>query len=311
MLSTEVVPSSSEAAERLAHLFEWADSLQLAYAWAKAPEHIRDTIRPLPEEKIERAVVGISFGDTDAAFLERLYESSGDNLRVIELDDRSGLFHPKLAIGRSGTEVRALCGSSNLTASGFGSNIELNVYLQGQEDHEEIETLEAFVDELWSHPGTSQIDGDWLENYRDWGEEHERERNERPSPPSPGEKEKSLDDDVIKKEPVSFHYYGDENVSIDNSFDTWSDLLRNVYHFMETEHPDRFPDMVDADQFEGDRGKSYVADSPEPLNEEDEISDGIYAEQALNASQVTDVVAELLDFFGYEPDNAKVRVRDD
>ncbi len=80
-------------------------------------------------------LVGLDMQTTEPAALQDIYNLSLANERV-SLYCYSGLegvpvYHPKLYLLRAGEGVTAVIGSSNLTAGGLRTNIEINVLIQG------------------------------------------------------------------------------------------------------------------------------------------------------------------------------------
>lgn len=75
------------------------------------------------------AVVGTSFGMTEPTAIEKLRGCESSTVRVVDDQEGTGIFHPKMycfSRGRSGT---AIVGSMNLTRAAFSANDEFGVQL--------------------------------------------------------------------------------------------------------------------------------------------------------------------------------------
>ncbi|MBA2577857.1 MAG: phospholipase D family protein [Actinomycetota bacterium] len=88
------------------------------------------------------------FGDTTAGALRRAAEL-GVDVRLLNLP--RGTYHPKLYLSRSGTRVRALVGSANLTSRRL-RNIEVAVLLTGEAEAEDLCQLCELAESWWAHP---------------------------------------------------------------------------------------------------------------------------------------------------------------
>lgn len=171
MLTTKLLVTTREALIALEQLTSWADSIKLAYAWASSDRGAAAHWKALPLAKVSRAVIGTHFAQTEPFVLRELRRCGV--LRVFA--DIGGVFHPKVMVGSKGTERRALVGSSNFTASGFGANRELNLLLEGAAHEEAVAGIERHIDELWADPQAFAPDNTWFEQY-------ERIHGARPEP---------------------------------------------------------------------------------------------------------------------------------
>src|SRR5450631_3050904 len=115
-------PAASLAA--LTELFDWAQEVRLAYAWATSSDSHAAHWKALPLSKVKQATIGIQFAQTEPATLRAFLGCGAGILKVVE--DTGGVFHPKVAVGLRGGDARALVGSSNFTTGGFSGNTELN-----------------------------------------------------------------------------------------------------------------------------------------------------------------------------------------
>src|SRR5688572_25714710 len=74
-------------------------------------------------------IFGVDRGGTDRLAIKRLYALSRAyfsqiSIRLFQAPARSSIFHPKLYILKVGPSCATVIGSSNLTLSGIGSNLE-------------------------------------------------------------------------------------------------------------------------------------------------------------------------------------------
>ncbi|WP_147477300.1 phospholipase D family protein [Corallococcus sp. AB038B] len=167
-----VLASTADTMDALRRLVAWASDIDLVYAWASSAGGTAEHWKCLPLERVRRAVIGIHFAQTEPQVLVEL--GNAKVLRVIE--DTSGVFHPKLLVGRRGGQVRALWGSSNFTRGGFHGNTELNVLFEGDAQCNAAGTLLSFVDAAWHDPRAFTPSAAWLAAYHELYES-------RPKPP--------------------------------------------------------------------------------------------------------------------------------
>lgn len=170
-MRVEVLSTAWALHGRFEELFSWADRVQMAYAWATSSDGKASHWRAMNLDKIERAVIGTEFAQTEPMALKELNQRP-DRLRVAI--NASGTFHPKVVLGIRGDAFKAIVGSANLTQAAFSSNVELNLFLAGSAGQAEALALVGFIDQAWSE--ATQIDDDWLDEYtKAW--------NARPRPP--------------------------------------------------------------------------------------------------------------------------------
>jgi PLD-like domain len=142
------------------------DSLQFATAWCGNPENV------LPYEHLKgfpghiTATVGRHFDNTHPDAMTYLLHLNVD-LRVFRKE--IGLFHPKVYLFSSQERIAVFVGSSNLTYSGFYSNVELNVLLEGVPDNSGRAQVNKLQKQLgdWHTDAFSFVpDAEWIANYR-------------------------------------------------------------------------------------------------------------------------------------------------
>lgn len=71
--------------EAFEDLVEWADTLDLAYAWLDSANLTTDAWRMLEDRKIRRVIAGVSFGGTEPAALRYLHREVPDRVRLEQL----------------------------------------------------------------------------------------------------------------------------------------------------------------------------------------------------------------------------------
>lgn len=160
------VMSDAEASlEALAELFGWADTVDIAYAWANSRDGKAKHWRKFNVGKLRKVIIGTQFAQTEPLLLKHLHVHASRHpectFRVVVRG--SGTFHPKIAVGRKGGEVRVLMGSSNLTEGGFGLNTELNMLLALDAKSVPARAFDDFIDQCLSKG--EQLDLGWLEAY--------------------------------------------------------------------------------------------------------------------------------------------------
>ncbi len=95
-------------------------------------------------------------------------------IRVFETHGHSS-FHPKAYIfrgppppGRPGgapPAASAFVGSSNISERALGDGLEWNYEVLGSHDRDGLADVVSAFDNLWGHPSTRPLDGDWIERY--------------------------------------------------------------------------------------------------------------------------------------------------
>lgn len=163
-MDVKILDSTKVSVDALGGLFDWADSVDLTYAWAGAKQGKAEHWKALSLDKIGRALIGTQFAQTEPWVLETLHASTCE-LKVVL--DSEGTFHPKLAIGRrEDGRVRVLMGSSNLTVGGFGKNTELNVLLDADKRDPQIKKVLDYFDACWNRGQALDFHPDWLDRYK-------------------------------------------------------------------------------------------------------------------------------------------------
>jgi hypothetical protein len=159
-MRVEVLDSAEALHGRFAELFSWAERVHMAYAWATSGGGKASHWRAMNLDKIERAVIGTEFAQTEPMALRELNRRP-DRLRVAI--NSAGTFHPKVVLGIRGDAFKAIVGSANLTEAAFTGNVELNLFLAGSAGQGEALALVAFIEQAWTE--AARIDDAWLEAY--------------------------------------------------------------------------------------------------------------------------------------------------
>ena len=107
--------------QRFRKLVRKAEKVDVAVAWAKPCDAVEALVEGAEAGKRIRVAVGLSFNGTNPATLRRLHGSV--ELRIAS--PPRGIFHPKYFCFRNRHRTICWVGSTNLTAGGFGGNVEL------------------------------------------------------------------------------------------------------------------------------------------------------------------------------------------
>ena len=113
--------SSDQLLPRFTELVGQARQVDIAVAWAKRCPAVDVLAEGAAAGTRIRIALGLSMNGTTPDALERLSEFA--ELRIPS--PRSGIFHPKYYSFRGPHGAICWVGSSNLTAGGFGGNVEL------------------------------------------------------------------------------------------------------------------------------------------------------------------------------------------
>lgn len=159
-LDYDVIFGDAVLIEAFETFVDWADTIDICYAWANSGRGEAAHWKLLPLAKVRRAVIGTAFAQTEPRALELLNDVPG-RLRVVI--NSEGTFHPKLIVGRNGDEARALIGSANFTNAAFSINTECTVQIRGHAESEPFLDLRDFVDQQWSQG--VPLDLGWLREY--------------------------------------------------------------------------------------------------------------------------------------------------
>jgi HKD family nuclease len=143
----------------ISFLLDWSKDVSWAVAWATSGR-MTAALRA-QKKKINRLVVGTTFSQTDPEFLKHYVNDP----RVVVVDTRDGVFHPKLYLFTRGSEWRCLIGSPNLTKTAFEKNHEVAILVTGDKANDPVRRdLEAQVDEYFDLG--KMITQEWLSSYR-------------------------------------------------------------------------------------------------------------------------------------------------
>lgn len=169
-MKTTVLTDAGVLFERLKTLFNWADSVDLCYAWACSAGGTDRHWKVMDLAKVHRAVIGTSFARTEPAAITALGEKP-DRLKLIIKSD--GTFHPKAILGRKGDQRRAIVGSANFTGAAFTTNTELSIEIDGTKTDEQLRYIQKFINDRWEDGEI--LDDDWLADYTAlWERERKR-----------------------------------------------------------------------------------------------------------------------------------------
>lgn len=170
--NVRVVITAKALVAELVAVSAWADTIDIMFAWASSSGGTAPHWKAIDLGKIRRAVIGVHFNQTEPAALRALMALGV--LRVFAGSD--GVFHPKIVVGVKGDAYRVILGSSNFTAGGYGSNVEVNAVIEGRARSEPIAAVLDFANTQWRHRNTFEPDERWIEQY-------EVAWRERPVPP--------------------------------------------------------------------------------------------------------------------------------
>ena len=133
-----------------------ADHIDIVTAWATDCPALDELAKASCDV---RAIVGLSDRITVPSALETLRDW-GD---VKVVDRRSGIFHPKVYIFRSGRKTLGWTGSANFSRGGFSSNYELVLETTSLSASS---TLTKWFDGLWDQPCCKVLTDELLNDYR-------------------------------------------------------------------------------------------------------------------------------------------------
>jgi hypothetical protein len=114
--------------------------ISLGVAWASAATRLYRLLFE-HKEKIQVAVIGTHFYQTDANVLDDFVDSD----RVKFVMQPAGVFHPKVYLFWSDNYWEAIIGSANFTAGAFGNNTELCTLLT-KDDGLNLSELKTLID---------------------------------------------------------------------------------------------------------------------------------------------------------------------
>jgi hypothetical protein len=152
MPTTRFLADARTSATLFARCAVHAEQVWVATAWASDASPAAAALWRA-QSRIEALVVGLDFHQTDPRFLRRFRPWA----RVYQFAD--GTFHPKVYVFRRGLRFDAIVGSSNLTAAGFGDNIEANLHISGATTEASFRSLVRFIEDL-ANDGTQMLEPD-------------------------------------------------------------------------------------------------------------------------------------------------------
>jgi HKD family nuclease len=155
-----VLSTPKDTLIKLQELCEWANTIDLAYAWATTQNGNSLHWKALNLNKVRYAIIGTQFAQTEPWILRELNKIDG-RLKVVISSE--GTFHPKIIIGKNNDVYKIIVGSSNFTTAGFSTNIELNLLIEGSNTDPEIIALTKYIDNSWCF--AEEVREDWLSNY--------------------------------------------------------------------------------------------------------------------------------------------------
>jgi len=166
MLHLTVLTSAAAMMREFGRCCRRYSAVHIASAWCGDPD------KELPYSHLEgfngkiTATIGASFNQTHPEAIALLRSLKAD-VRIFR--DEVALFHPKLYLFSSGKQVALFVGSLNLTYSGFTSNIEANVLLEGTpstDEAKEVGALRKQLAEWHSNAFSSAPSNKWLKKYK-------------------------------------------------------------------------------------------------------------------------------------------------
>jgi HKD family nuclease len=154
-------------AERMRAAVAGCHRLHLAAAYAKS-SGVGELLQ-LDPPKSSRIVLGLGFGLTDPAAVDRLDEAGLDVRVVPDGAVAASAFHPKLSLIERSNELVILSGSGNLTGGGWRTNVEQFEELRFADPSSAADEQRERFERIWEHGhalGTMKMRGEW-ERYRD------------------------------------------------------------------------------------------------------------------------------------------------
>lgn len=134
------------------------DKVQFCVAWAGAPKSFRAAkLLTKNRKKIERAVVGLHFYQTDPQFIREFLDC--DAIRYRKRTD--GVFHDKIYFFyNSPKDWCAIIGSSNFTHGGFEKNDECNILISNDDVNGGVtfKGIVKHIEDMWANSEYFTID---------------------------------------------------------------------------------------------------------------------------------------------------------
>lgn len=143
----ELITTNSALEANLSRLIEQYQNIAFSVAWASAGNNVFKLLEKR-KSKINKAVVGIHFYQTDPCVLHKFIRSS--KLRFML--QPSGVFHPKLYAFWGGKNWEILIGSANLTNGALRKNSEVMVLITNRDQNDSnllVNTL-TLIEEYWN-----------------------------------------------------------------------------------------------------------------------------------------------------------------
>ena len=134
-------------AERMSEAIKGSRRLHLAAAYAKSSGVGELLALDLP--KSSRMVLGLGFGLTDPAAVDRLDEAGFDVRVVPDGAMSASAFHPKLSLIERPGELITISGSANLTGGGWRTNVEQFEELHFDDPSREADDQRWRFEHLW------------------------------------------------------------------------------------------------------------------------------------------------------------------
>lgn len=166
-MGVEILSTPQATRSALETLVSGSERVRIAAAFVRRSgvDDLRLLQRPIPRLQV---IAGTDFNLTEVEALKVLHAPPGRECRLYFAPDEgeAGVFHPKLYLGTAGSDFMAVVGSSNLTASAFTRNVELNVQITGSLTDPPACTLTEFFERLWTAPGVVDLNSDVVRAYR-------------------------------------------------------------------------------------------------------------------------------------------------
>lgn len=159
-MRTTVISDAEALFTALQELLEWSSDIDLCVAWVNSSGGLGRHWKELQLGKVQRAVVGTAFAQTEPSALLALNRK--ENCLRLKINS-TGTFHPKVILGRRGAKRRALVGSANFTTAAYTSNTELTVLLEGSAQEEGFSEIESFIQTTWE--SGIALNDEWLAAY--------------------------------------------------------------------------------------------------------------------------------------------------
>lgn len=165
MRTSKILLSSESFTKEFVRCCNTYSKLSIAVAWCGNPEQTLPYIHLENFKGKIEVILGISFFHTHPNAFE-WFKKIGSNIRIYR--DNLSLFHPKIYLFTKGNKFALFIGSSNLTNSGFYSNIEANSLLEGSytsTSKNEIQRLKGTIKEWQKSKYSFNLRKSWLDDY--------------------------------------------------------------------------------------------------------------------------------------------------